>query len=113
MIDKFPDYAFRADQKVLLYCELENFVSVQVDRGYETKLRGHYEIVDADGKRLEYYPLPPDKDICSNRRSDFYIAYLMQMPQKIPPGDYQLRLLIEDVHGEKTGKSEIDFRIKP
>jgi hypothetical protein len=113
MITKFPTYTFRADQKALLYCELEDFVSIRISDGYETKLRGYYEIVNADGKIIERYAVPEDVDTCSNRRSDFYIAYLMQMPQDIPPGDYQLRLVIEDVHGEKTGRSKIDFRIKP
>ena len=52
VITKFPQYHFRPDQEVLLYCELDNFVSESLRGGYETQLRGNYEIVDASGRRV-------------------------------------------------------------
>lgn len=113
VVTRFPRYEFRADQEVLLYCELENFVSHPVRGGFETRLQGNYEIVDDQGRRITDQVLPEDSDVCANRRRDFYIAYRLHMPQGVEPGDYQLRLVIEDMHGRKYGQAEMDFQIAP
>ncbi|MFN3191678.1 MAG: hypothetical protein ACE361_14300 [Aureliella sp.] len=111
VIKKFDSYSFQQDQEVLLYCELENFASKQVNGGYETRLQGSYEIVDAQGSTVLEQVLPKDSDICANQRRDFYIAYRLFMPVRIDPGAYQLKLYVEDIHGKKFGQAEIDFRI--
>lgn len=110
-IKKFRSSRFRPDQQVLLYCELENFVSTKVTAGFQTRLQGTYEIVDEDGKRVMEQLLPEDTDTCAKQRRDFYIAYRFHLPKRIAPGNYRLRLVIEDMQGHKFGKSEIDFEI--
>ncbi len=110
-IKKFRSSRFRGDQQVLLYCELENFVSTKVAAGFQTRLQGTYEILDEDGKRVMEQLLPEDTDTCANQRRDFYIAYRFHLPKRIAPGIYSLRLVIEDMQGHKFGKSEIDFEI--
>ncbi len=112
VVKRFPRYQFRAGQQVILYCELENFVSQVVQAGFETKLRGQYEIVDSQGQRVASHKLPEDKDTCANRRSDFYIAYLLYLPTEIDTGSYQLRLVIEDIHGRKSGEARLDFQVR-
>ena len=110
---RFAKYQFTADQEVLLYCELDNFVSEKLKdgRGFETQLQGHYEIVDAQGKRVADQGLPLDSHICRNRRRDYFIAYRIYMPQQISPGNYALKLTIEDLKGNKFGQSEVQFQI--
>ena len=110
-IKKFRSSRFRPDQQVLLYCELENFVSTKVTAGFQTRLQGTYEIVDEDGERVMEQLLPADTDTCAKQRRDFYIAYRFHLPKRIAPGNYRLRLVIEDMQGHKFGKSEIDFEI--
>jgi hypothetical protein len=112
VVTRFPKYEFSPEQEVLLYCELENFVSRPVRGGYETRLQGSYQIVDSAGHKIADQALPEDSDVCANRRRDFYIAYHLFMPQRIGPGQYQLRLVIEDMQGNKYGQSQLDFRIK-
>ena len=111
VVRKFPDYNFAADQELLLYCELDNFVCEETKTGYETQLQGSYEIVDAGGRRVAHQSLPLDSHTCRNRRRDYYIAYRIYMPPKIDRGDYTLKLLIEDVKGRKFGESSLDFAI--
>ena len=111
IISKFPQYHFKRDQELLLYCELDNFVSEKLKNEYETKLQGSYEIVDSSGRRVADQMLPPDEHICSNQRRDYFIAYRMYMPQKIEPGRYTLKLTIEDMKGHKFGQSSVDFQI--
>ncbi len=113
VVSKFPQYAFKADQELLLYCELDSFVSTQVDgKGYETQLQGSYEIVDANGRRVADQLLPLDSHLCRNQRRDYFIAYRIYMPPKIEPGKYQLKLTVEDLKGRKFGQSNLDFQIQ-
>ncbi len=112
VVTKFPQYAFKADQELLLYCELDNFVSSHIDgKGFETQLQGSYEIVDASGRRVADQLLPMDSHLCRNQRRDYFIAYRIYMPQKIDPGKYQLKLTVEDLKGRKFGQTNLDFQI--
>lgn len=114
VIAKFPDYKFTADQEVLLYCELDNFVSEKSKdgKGFETQLQGSYEVVDASGKRVADQSLPLDSHVCRNKRRDYFIAYRIYIPQKIEPGKYSLKLTVEDVKGRKFGQSQIPFQVQ-
>ena len=110
-VTKFPNTSFRPKQEVLLYCELENFVSLPVKDGFQTVLQGSYEIVDASGHRVFEALLSEDADICRHQRRDYFIAYRIYMPETVEPGRYQLRLTIEDMKGRKFGQSSLDFQI--
>lgn len=113
VVTKFPQYAFKPDQELLLYCELDNFVSTQLEgKGYESQLQGSYEIVDSNGRRVADQLLPLDSHLCRNQRRDYFIAYRIYMPQKIDSGKYQLKLTVEDVKGRKFGQSVLDFQIQ-
>jgi len=112
VVTKFPQYNFKADQELLLYCELDNFVSTPIDgKGFETQLQGSYEVVDSSGRRVADQLLPIDSHLCRNQRRDYFIAYRIYMPQNIEPGKYQLKLTIEDLKGRKFGQSSLDFQI--
>jgi hypothetical protein len=111
IITKIPQYHFRPDQELLLYCELDNFVSEPVKDGFETQLQGSYEIVDNNGRRVADQLLPMDAHVCRNQRRDYFIAYHIYMPKDAKPGRYTLKLTIEDMKGRKFGQSAIDFQI--
>lgn len=111
ILSKFPQYHFRQNQELLLYCELDNFVSTPVKDGYETQLQGSYEILDSNGRRVADQLLPPDEHICRNQRRDYFIAYRIYTPQDIKPGRYTLKLTIEDMKGHKFGQTNVDFQI--
>ncbi len=111
IITKFPQYHFRPDQELLLYCELDNFVAEPVKDGFQTQLQGSYEIVDANGRRVADQLLPMDEHVCRNQRRDYFIAYRVYMPQDIKPGSYHLKLTIEDMKGRKFGQSNVDFQV--
>ncbi len=111
IISKFPQYHFRKDQELLLYCELDNFVSTPVKDGFETQLQGSYEIVDSNGRRVADQLLPMDEHVCRNQRRDYFIAYRMYMPQDVKPGRYTLKLTIEDMKGRKFGQTNVEFQI--
>ncbi len=112
VVTRFAKPHFLPDQDVLLYCELENVAAEEVKEGFETQLQGSYEIVDAGGRRFADQLLQMEPEVCRNHRRDYFIVYRIYMPQQIPPGDYQLRLTIEDLKARKFGQANLDLRIK-
>jgi len=111
-IKPFPQRRFAAGQEIILYCEIENFVSDPVDGGFETKLQGSYDLLDSVGRRVSSQTLPEDHQVSQARLRDYFIGYQMYLPDEIEPGKYQLRLTMEDMHGKKYGQSTVDFEIK-
>ncbi|WP_186774757.1 hypothetical protein [Allorhodopirellula solitaria] len=111
-IKPFPNRRFDAGQEVILYCEIDNFVSHSVEGGFETRLRGSYDLLNANGERIASQALPEDHQISRNHLRDYFIAYQMYLPDAIEPGRYQLRLTMEDIHGKKYGQATVDFEIK-
>jgi hypothetical protein len=108
----FPKDEFRLGQEVLLYCEVENFHSKPTDRGYHTALKGRYQIFDHAGNVVAEKDLSLKEEHCQNKRRDFFIPYFVWMPKQIPPGTYQLKLTIEDVHAQQMADTLIEFAIK-
>jgi hypothetical protein len=112
VITKFPRYQFKPDEEVLLYCEVENVSAFPVKDGFESQLQGSYEILDSNGNRIVEQTLPMEPDICQNVRRDYYMVYRIFMPQQISPGNYKLRLTIEDLKARKYGQATLDLQIK-
>lgn len=110
----FPQSKFKPGEQVLLYLELDNFVSVKAKegKGFETQLQGSYEITDTAGNRVADQTLPADTHVCKNIRRDYFIAYRIYMPQNISSGNYKLNLSVEDLKGRKFGNATIDFQIQ-
>jgi len=109
---EFDQYEFRADQEVLLYVEIDNFSVTSQPEGHETALTGSYQVFDTSGRRVADHTFPTEREICRNRRRDFFIPYRVYMPKSLAPGKYTLQLTIEDVHAEKFGQGSIQFTIK-
>ncbi|MFV1965656.1 MAG: hypothetical protein ACC628_09560, partial [Pirellulaceae bacterium] len=109
---EYDSHTFSPDQEVLLYVEVDNFAVEQKGDQYETHLTAEYSLFDSRGVRVANVALPSDKQLCNNRRRDYFIAYPLSLPGDIPPGSYTLQLTIEDVIGKKSNLATIDFRIR-
>lgn len=109
---KFDKNCFKPEQQVLLYCELEHVTSQRVREGFESRIRGTYEIRDSQGKRIVEQILPMEPDICSSPRRDYFLVYMIYMPPNIESGKYELVLSMEDLTGNKFGTSKSEFEIK-
>jgi hypothetical protein len=55
--------------------------------------------------------LGESQDYCQHRRRDFFVRYHLYLPSRIDPGDYKLKLTIEDVHSTKVAESTVEFSI--
>lgn len=111
-VTPFKSRRFEPGQEVILYCEIENHKATELENGFETRLQGSYDLIDADGRRISSQTLPEDRQVSRNLLRDYFVAYQMYLPDAIEPGQYQLRLTMEDVQGKKYGQSTLDFEIK-
>ena len=111
-VTPFSDRKFSSGQQVILYCEIENFTSLQVPDGFQTHLKGTYEVFDSTGQKVVSQILPADRQVSRRVLRDYFIAYQMNLPRKLKRGEYRMVLTIEDVEAEKYGQAEIEFQIR-
>jgi len=113
----FASNAFTAGQKMLVYCEVENYRTIEnqsaTGADFRTRLKGSFAIYDADGKVVQQAEYPTVDDVARKRRRDFYM-YLPVTLSDLPSGQYVLHALVEDIHGNKTASLDppLNFSVK-
>ena len=113
----FASNAFSAGQRMLVYCEVENYKTVQHESGtgenFRTRLKGSFAIYDANGNVVQQAEYPTVDDVARKRRRDFYM-YLPVTLGELPSGQYVLHALVEDVYGNKTASLDppLQFTVK-
>ncbi|MEM9184980.1 MAG: hypothetical protein AAGB00_00620 [Planctomycetota bacterium] len=103
--------AFRAGERATVYAEVDNFQSRDTDQGYHTVIGSSFQVLDGRGHRVSGGEFEPVDDYCLSPRRDFQIEYIVALPDRIYPGEYQLELTLNDQLGNKIGRASIDFEI--
>ncbi len=111
-VKRFPNAPLAAGQKVILYCEIDNFVAEKTAAGYVTELQGSYEIFNSDGIKVAGQVLPTDHQACDHFLRDYFIAYQMSLPAQLSPGKYRLELTMECGKGKKYGQASLPLEIR-
>ncbi len=113
VIERFPQDDFLPGSEVLIYAELDNFVAERQPAGYRTEFRASYLIFDRLGQPVETEPheLPVITETCDNLRHDFFISYRVRLPERMNPGEHQLKLTVHDTVGQKIGTAEVKFNV--
>lgn len=111
-IEQFEQNEFAPSQRVLLYAEVENFLSEDTPRGHHTQLRSRYQIFDAAGSRVAENQSTVTEEYCTNPRRDYFIGCEFCLPTRIYPGRHTLKLTVEDLKSQKIGESTIEFTVK-
>jgi hypothetical protein len=120
-IENFGNYTrydrdeFTPGQEILVYCELENFQSERVDNGfYRTLLKSSIQIrkPGANGQLIDKVPYNPTEDLCHSRRKDFMQGFKYRLPQRMAPGSYVMKLVIEDQLSGKSAENSLNFVVK-
>lgn len=101
------------DNKVLVYIEVENFMSRETDDGqFKTVLTLRESLLDARGRELWSMQNPPVEDINRQRRRDFFlITPVRKIPPKLPPGEYFYKVEVEDVQAGKVNSGKTQFKL--
>ncbi len=113
----FPSTSFSPGQKMLIYCEVENYKTVENQSAtggdFRTRLRGSFAIYDSNGKVAQQAEFPSVDDVARKRRRDFYM-YLPVTLADLPQGQYVLHAMVEDIYGNKTASLDppLKFSVK-
>jgi hypothetical protein len=111
--ERFPRNVFTAGHEVLLYTEIENFVSVPTAEGeYRTSLKSLMEIFDAQGKIVWTKGFASTTDFCRNPRRDYFHNYQFYIPEDLSTGTYTLKLTIVDELSKKRSSNSLNFVLK-
>lgn len=108
----FPKLEFKPAQQLLLYAEVENFKSDESAKGFHTAFKSHYQILDAQGRKVDEHDFALAEERCQNPRRDYFLRYFVNLPQRIYDGRYTLQLTVEDTLAKKVGQATIEFTIK-
>jgi len=112
--DRIDPPAFEAGREhaVVLYCEVENFRSrVTPDGQFETLLTFRTQIFSPAGEPVYTEPEQRVRDLCRNRRNDFFIRQQLRLPATLLPGRHVVKTAITDVLGGKRAEARLVFRI--
>ena len=111
--ERFQRNEFTPGQEVLLYSEVENFVSMPTADGeYRTSLKSLIEIVDPKGKVVWTKAFAATEDFCRNPRRDYFHNYQFRIPEDVSMGTYTLKLSITDELSQKKVTSTLTFVLK-
>lgn len=101
-------------QWVIPYFELANFSTQRDENGlYHTRLGLRLQLFDRQGNVVVEREEQNIEDISANRRSDFFHAPMFPLPPSLGPGDYTLRLVVNDTNGNKTASASLPIVIQP
>ncbi|MDA7923758.1 hypothetical protein N9B60_00035 [Mariniblastus sp.] len=108
----FPENKFQPGQPFLVYCEIENYESIEqeinLERVVQSRFQGGYQIENEAGQLVQSGQFPIIEDNAPKRRRDFYLYFKIEL-NELEPGNYRLRMEIEDLNGQKKGNLEQDL----
>jgi hypothetical protein len=108
-VDRLPN---GRETSAVLYCEVENFLSRQADAGqWETNLSQEITLYNDRGQRVWSERARPVKDLCRNRRHDFFVGQRITLPSALLPGSYSLRVTIVDQNANRVAESTLGVKV--
>lgn len=105
---------FRAGQEtpVILYCEVENFASVQNDKlMWQTRLSQEAVLFTDGGARVWMDKGDVPVDLSRNRRHDFYVFKRLTLPKTLGPGRYVLKVTIVDQQSQRVAENSMTVNL--
>jgi hypothetical protein len=108
------DFVAGRSNPTIVYSEIRNLRSEPVEGSqYRTLLGTRIEILTADGDSVWQHVEPEIVDLCRRRRNDFFIAQRIVLPSTLPPGEFVLKVLVEDRLSGKADEATHRFTVNP
>ena len=105
---------FVAGQSIItiVYCEIRNLRAETTEDGQHCyRLGTRLEVLNAEGQSMWKQEEPEIEDRCRVPRTDFFVAQRITLPPTLPPGEYYLRVLVEDHHSGRAHETTHPFTI--
>jgi hypothetical protein len=106
------DFVAGRSTATIVYCEVRNVTSSPTADGQHRTLLGtQMRILTADGRTVWEEEVPEIEDLCRNRRTDFFLAKRIALPAELEPGEYVLKVFVEDKLSGKGHEGARRFHI--
>lgn len=99
--------------RAVVYVALENFDSQHSGTGFRTLLNLRLELFKAGGQSLWVQERERIEDESRQRREDFFLAQIIELPANVGPGDYVLKATVTDLLAQKSNEAQFPFTIDP
>jgi hypothetical protein len=107
-----PRFPAGRENKVIVYCEVENFLSQLNDnQQWETRLTQQVTIFSDSGQMVWNDKQRPITDQCRKRRHDFYAYEVLRLPPDLTIGRYLLKVTITDENAGKVAEETVPVSI--
>jgi len=109
------EFQARRKNLLLVYIEVENFVSKKTPSGlYRTLLSVRQSLVSRDGQELWSKKDENIEDLARRQRRDFYLTIgPIAIPKSLAPGSYILKVEVEDALAGKMNSAVAKFKLLP
>jgi hypothetical protein len=106
--------ACKSGQAVIVYCEMSGLRYEEVGEMFRSRLATQVEIVSSQGGEAAWKEsLGTADDLCRRRRRDYYVCYRINLPEKLPPGSYELRMTQDDLVAGRSTTAAIPVTVRP
>ena len=116
MYEPIDPSQFTAGKKnpVLVYIEVDNFKSEKTSSGlFRTLLTVRPSLLNKSGEELWSANYDNIEDLSRQRRHDFFLTVNEVLPASLTPGEYTLKIEVEDVLAGKINSNTAKFKIVP
>ena len=111
-IEQMESAAFSRSQALLLYNEVENFVSEPVAGGFRTRLSSELELLDAEGQTVWQQQFAAVEDHSSVARRDYFLSHSFRLPAGVKPGTHALRLTLHDELAKRSTSATVPLVVR-
>jgi hypothetical protein len=106
-----PRFVAMKENKVIVYCEVENFASHLNDKKmWETKLSQEMVLYTETGLPVWQVKAQTIPDLARNRRHDFYLINKTAFPPNITVGRYLLKVTVVDQQASRVAEATLPVR---
>lgn len=105
-------FAEGRENRALLYCEITGFASRLGDgSAWETRLTQEVVLYRGEAEVWKKGKVDQIVDRCRNKRHDFYLTNLIQLPASLPAGSYSLKVTIIDQVANRVAETVVPVTI--
>jgi hypothetical protein len=104
----------RAGMALIVYSELEGLRHEPKGAMQSSRLSTRVDLATArGGPTLWTQDLGTAEDVCRRRRRDYYVNFRINLPDSLPPGEYELRLTQTDAIAGRAASATIPLTVAP
>jgi len=95
--------------RAILYIEVEDFVPLKLD-DHQREVRLSQELIlykEHDGLAVWQDGPTEVTDVSRNHRRDFFLVHMIELPARLGPGRYRLKVRVTDPHGDTVDETTL------